>query len=153
MQIKDFLGYFSSNLEIIQDSRNIKIIDKYHENDSEFDYGVWDEFENKTDLINRTKGDNCIYMIPDIYIEGYIDFLINDDFPNHYCMSKETVESIEIEVNKYGFIYLDEICKKYGELKAYEDLKQICSILKGNEQLEYEDINIDTKYNEKKCIA
>lgn len=145
MKVQSFLGYFSGNLEIVRRGKKIYVIDNFHADDSEYDYGVWETFESKEVLIERTKGMNCADLVPDIYFDGQIDFLFNDDFPNYYGMSEETIKSIESVMNVRGFVHLDEICKEYGELKAYEDLKDICSVLRGEEPLEFDDIEVDTE--------
>ncbi|WRK55557.1 hypothetical protein SD457_12710 [Coprobacillaceae bacterium CR2/5/TPMF4] len=53
-----------------------------------------------------------VLLIPDIYFEGLIDFLLTDDLPNHYKIKDDVLAEIEKEVNKKGFDSFDLICKE-----------------------------------------
>lgn len=126
--LSSFLRDFSDNLYIRKIEGGYQVVDRYHINEEDFDFGVFYTFSD----INKIEP---TYLIPDIYVEGYIDFLFNDDFENNYGMSKEKITLIEKALNYSSFENLADICKAFGENKAYEDLRVICEIFKGNEHL------------------
>lgn len=128
LSLTDFLNWFSDNLYIRKIEKGYQVVDRYHENDEDFDFGVFETFSD----INKIEP---AHLIPDFYIEGYIDFLFNDDFENNYGMSKEKIALIGSALNYSSFENLADICKLFGEVKAYEDLRDICEIFKENKGL------------------
>lgn len=128
MNLDEFIGFFSSNLYIRKKGNKYQLVDSYHEDDEEYNYGVYYEFADIEKL-------DIKYVIPDIYFDGLIDFYINDEFPNHYQMTKETINKIVEKLNKRGFDNLDLICEEFKEYRACDDLTDICAVLRNEMKL------------------
>lgn len=131
MKLKEFLEFFCGELYLRKKDNVYQIVDRYHEDNKDYDYGVFVQNENLDELLKHP-----IHLIPDIHYENEIDFLLRDDFPNHYGMSEETIRHIESKINKKGFDHCDTFCKELGENEAYNDLKSICRVLREEEPLE-----------------
>lgn len=128
MNLDEFIGFFSSNLYIRKKGNKYQLVDSYHEDDEEYNYGVYYEFADIEKLVIK-------YVIPDIYFNGLIEFYINDEFPNHYHMNEETIDKIEEKLNKRGFDNLDLICEEFKEYEACDDLMDICAVLRSEMKL------------------
>lgn len=128
MNLDEFISFFSSNLYIRKKGNKYQLVDSYHEGYEKYNYGAYYEFTDIEKL-------DIKYVIPDIYFDGLIDFYINDEFPNHYQMTKETINKIDEKLNKRGFENLDLICEEFKEYAAYNDLKDVCEVLRNEMKL------------------
>lgn len=121
MKLQNYISVFSSNLYVKKERDVYKIMDSYNEK-------VWISFK-KVEKISP------VLLIPDIYFEGLIDFLLTDDLPNHYKIKDDVLAKIEKEVNKKEFDNFDLICKESLVNEGFIDWHDVCKVLRGEEKI------------------
>lgn len=119
MNIDTFLGFFSSNLYLKRIGNKYCVIDSCHENDKDYNYGVYMEFEE----INSVEPSE---LIPDVYVDGLIQFLFIDEFPNHYNLDRKIIDNIDRDLSVYGLEMLDKICWYNGVYSVSKNYSQVC---------------------------
>lgn len=135
MSLREFIQWFCGELYIKRIGRKFRIIDSYNEDDSSRDYGVHIEFDD----VNKIEPQ---FLIPEVHIDTMIDFLLNDDFPNHYGIKEEDLKKIR---NEFLLENADKLCLKYGYEEAYNDLKNICGVLRKEIELVIEDGDYESR--------
>ena len=124
MTITDFISILSSNIKIITKNNKMYIIDNYRLGQEDYDFGIYSA-HSVDDLKNN---ELTIDDIPGIYIEGYADFMLNDDFKNEYDLPSE-------EINKLSDAPIDKwaaILRKDKFKTASNDIKNISRVFKRN---------------------
>ncbi len=127
MNAIEFAETFSHNLRFKQKDDDVYFLDDYHLGDPDYDYGIIDRI-SKDDFL---KGKFDIGSIPDFYINGHFEWLLDDDLPHHYGISQNTIHRLS------GADYSDwDLIIKREEEAVPHDLREICQILREDEPLE-----------------
>lgn len=125
----DIINYFSSNLYFVYNDNFIYLIDNYRLRDEDYNYGICAKL-TKNDLLT---GNFNIEYIPDIYIDGFFDFLLNEDLQNTYGISKDII----IQLKDVTFSEWDIIFKKnkidFNILPSH--IEDICKIMRNEEPI------------------
>ena len=106
MTITDFISILSSNIKIITKNNKMYIIDNYRLGQEDYDFGIYSA-HSVDDLKNN---ELTIDDIPGIYIEGYADFMLNDDFKNEYDLPPEEITKLSnAPIDKWAAILRKDI--------------------------------------------
>ncbi len=124
--LAEIINAFEENLYVVVHEDKAYIVDAYHECDKEFDYGVWTSIPVEDLKKGQTKED----VIPNVYLEGMIDFFINDDFPNMFKLSEDEIKEIE----KHNFCEWDDALRKMGHEDAANCVEDYCALFKDGAQ-------------------
>lgn len=124
MTIIDFISILSSNIKIIAKNNKIYIIDDYRLGQKDYDFGIYSAHP-VDDLKNN---ELTIDDMPGIYIEGYADFILNDDFKNEYDLPSEEINKLrDAPIDKWAAILRKDKFKT-----ASNDIKNISRVFKRN---------------------
>jgi hypothetical protein len=94
MKIFEIMKAYSSSLYMVKHDGYAYVIDGTRESDEGYDYGIW----NKISLEELKQSSvNFSYIIPETSLNSTIDFLLQDDLPNHYKVNKDTVSKLSEE--------------------------------------------------------
>lgn len=120
MKIDSFLQFFSSNLRIAC-NENITVDNCGYEVISS---GNIETFMKKVNY-------DPLSLIPEKYIAGTIDFIIED-------VSDEEYKKIELEIKALGIENTDNILRMHNLEDAYDSMHDVCKILRREERLEWD---------------
>ena len=130
MNILNAMYMYSSDLYIVKHNDKAYVMDRYREGNEDYDYGVWSSFDfNKlsTNEIGFEEG------IPEIHLNGTMDFLLDEDLCLTYGVSKEVVSELrKMPFDKWA-IHLKE--------KGYKDVSVILSSTYGCDVDYFEPLN------------
>ena len=90
---REFLNIFTGELDFVEYDGNIYLIDTYHLGEPNWDYGIYDVIPSE-EFFSSWSGD-----IPDFYVEGWFDFMINDELQNHYGIPGDSKVLDELDRN------------------------------------------------------
>lgn len=124
--IVEAIDSFEGNLYVVVHEDKAYIIDASREGDEEFDYGIWTSIPVEDLKKGQTKED----VIPDICLNGMIDFLIRDDFPNEFGLSEDEIKEIE----KHNFCEWDDVLRKMGHKDAANCIEDYCALFNKDAQ-------------------
>ena len=119
MNILQFAQQFSDNIIMLKQNDDIYILDNYLLGKADCNFGVW----NHVSIEDLKSGDVDIEDVtPAIYIDDYVDFLLDKDLELTYGVDKETIKGL------YGNPF-----SEWGDIlteKGYADVaKELSSLI------------------------
>lgn len=123
----DLVQTFSSTLELFVYDNDLYLYDDFHESDEDFDYGIYNIMLLKEAETTGISVDN----LPDIFAEGLVEFLINDDLPYNFNIPFDVIDKLDAtDYNKWA-----DVLKENGYDEATESLSETFRILSGEHSL------------------
>lgn len=121
MNIIEYAKRFSSDIAVVKHQDSIYVLDSYLTEDGKREYGVW----NDLSIEDVKKGDVAIEdVVPSIYIDAYLDYLVNDSLGSEYGVDTETLDELaDCSLEKWS-----NVLKQHGYdrvIKEKEDLHKI----------------------------
>ena len=116
----EFLSIFTGDCYFVQYEGNVYLLDGYHLGEPNWDYGVFDVIP-ESEFFDTWDGD-----VPDLYVEGWFDFMINDELQNHYKIPGDAKVLDELDRNPIS--EWSEILDKYGyDIPVISDVSRVFS--------------------------
>lgn len=138
MNANDLINYFSSNLYFATKEDKIYLIDDYRLGDSDYDYGVCSEYSIEDMMLGNFNIDD----IPDIYVDGYFEFLLDEDLKATYNVPNDVIKRLSQE----SYCEWDVIFKRNEITDIPSHLNNVCRIMKCEEEIEGMTQNEIAKY-------
>ncbi len=91
MNAAEYLKRFSGNIILCERNDFIYIMDSYRLRDGEYDFGVYDKID-KEDFL---RGKVSALHVPYVYWDGWVDFILKDDFKNHYKLPEAEINKLD----------------------------------------------------------
>ena len=126
MNAAKYLKSFSGNIILCERNDFIYIMDSYRLRDSEYNFGVYDKIGKEDFLNGKVTADS----IPDIYWEEWIDFLLRDDFKNHYNLPETEINKLD-NTPTYEW-YETLVADGYESVADEADIKEITDPLQAD---------------------
>lgn len=135
MYIDDVINFFSSELYLVYYNDNVYLFSEYHFGDKSWDYGIYDHAK-----VGNTKS----LEIPDIFIDEFEDFMLNESFEGDYKVSNEDIKLFcDADLCNWA-----DLALKLNYKGLYCKLKDICNYFKDNNNLEeYTKAELQSKFS------
>lgn len=110
----------SSDMYLACNNDEIYLMCQSHLGDESYDFGIYDKCKI---------GHSSELEIPEIYIEGHFNFLLEDELPNHYGFSETDIE----DISDFPYSEWTDKAREFGYTEfadSYND--KICDYLKSS---------------------
>ena len=143
MKLTDYLQRMNGELYLVKFQDKVYILSDYRLEDKNYDYGIYASV-SYNELLNGTCSDADV--VPEMFIDDFFDFMINDDLSDTYGVSEEDLDQL---VNVDYQNWSKELTNKGYKVPDY--FTEICNILNGD-AFDPEEIQNEGSETDRECI-